>query len=72
MACHSEDQANNFVMIGIPVPGSAKAPSINNVAYKIELFALYVAQEIHQRITPATAQSKMNIREKNSAIAPRR
>jgi hypothetical protein len=47
VACHPEDQTDDFVMIGIPVPGSAKTPSINDVADEVEFFALNIAQEVH-------------------------
>jgi hypothetical protein len=48
MARHSEDQAEDFVMIGIPVPGSAKTPAINDIADEIEFLALNVTQEIYE------------------------
>ena len=56
-------------MIGIPIPGSPKAPAINDIAHKIELLALDVAQKINQGVTPAAAQNKVNVTNRNRSTA---
>jgi hypothetical protein len=35
-------------MIGIPVPGPAKTPAINDIADEIKFLALNVTQKIYQ------------------------
>jgi hypothetical protein len=67
VAGHSQDQADDFIMIGIPIPGSSKAPAVNDVANQVEFFALDVPQKIHKGVTAAAPQAEMNIRNEDGS-----
>jgi hypothetical protein len=72
VASHTQDQANDFIMMGIPIPGTPQAPPVDNVAHQIEFFTLDATQEIYQGVASAASQAKMNIGNKNRAVASRR
>ena len=56
-----QNQPQHVVMRGIPVPGFAQAPAVDNVADEVELLAADAAQKIGQEIAAATARSQMQI-----------
>jgi hypothetical protein len=48
MAGHAQNEADDLIMMIIPVPGTPQAPPVNDVTNQIELFALNLAQEIDE------------------------
>jgi hypothetical protein len=69
VASHTQDQANDLIMMAIPVPGTPQTPSVNNVPHQIKFLTLDATQEIYQGVTSTASQTKMNVRKKNGAVA---
>jgi hypothetical protein len=48
MTGHAQNEADDLIMMIIPVPGTPQAPPINDVTNQIELFALNLPQKIDE------------------------
>jgi hypothetical protein len=48
MAGHAQNEADDLIMMIIPVPGTPQAPPVNDVTNQIELFALNLPQKIDE------------------------
>ena len=57
----AEDEAEHFVMRGIPVPGFAQFPAIDDVAYEVEVLAAHAPEEIGEEIAARALGPEMDV-----------
>ena len=65
---HAQDRAEHAVMVGVPIPGLAEAPAIDDVADQEKVLAVHPAQEIGEEVATAALGSEMGIRNEHGTV----
>ena len=67
----SEDEAEDLVVGGVPVPGFAEAPSVDDVADEEELVAGHATEEVGEEVGAASPGAQMGVGDEHGAVVRR-
>ena len=65
---HAQDGAEHAVVVGVPIPGLAQAPAVDDVADQEQILAAHPAQEVGEEIAAAALRSEMSVGNEHGTV----